>query len=426
MVVELTIGDGKPAQKTLSYRAVKDKAIAAGFTYLDNVAFTPNFFRKFLERSGAFDRAEHILYLRNVEKNPNISDETYSYVSDAIFHEEFNRFEKKCIHDGVKSLPRDKRESLIVRSDEPWGGAGTGLGKSSNASAYSIDLTENAIKSVLASQFSLNVNAFKALKGVTGDFGAMLMPRVRSAISVEWDLQENDIIIMNYLGQFNGKSIMQLTEKYYSNIRTVLGNRLFHPGFDERILRLVEIGGPCYLEAMESRNARNQPSYSIVQHYPYSISKITKPNVELDSIVCQTDKVIGTGLLLTDGIYPLNPNQKSEEDLEFNMNNKGYLLFVKTHYFEDFRSIPLDFYSNAGAVLLLVSNTENHPLSHVNGFVRELNIPFLITSASFNDNYHRMERFLLSNPNARLLVYANEFADEGFISTDVPQKQKKP
>lgn len=394
MVVELTIGDGKPAQKTLQYRAIKDKAIQSDFVYLDNVAFTPKFFRRFLERSGAFEGG-----------SPN-------EISGMIAYERFTKSEKNFLLEGWNSLQQSNAK-VKVRSDEPWAGPGTGLGLSWNATENSL---EQSVKSVLSSQFSSDVRAFKRLKGIDEDFGIMLMPLVNAYAS------------LNYLGKFNNRAIVQYASGYstkFIDTKTFEGavESAHFSGFDRRISRLLELDGNCYLEAIQNEGSR-QSSWTVVQHSPYALPMIQKPKFEPGSVLCATQKVIGTGLVETKGIRHVC-HKTEYEDQEFNAANKNYLLFIEHGCLEDFRQIPLDHYSNAGAILVSVHMTENHPFSHVGGFLRELSIPFLIVDRSFNNDYDKMKKELLANPNAHLLIYANEFKREGIISADVLLEQNK-
>ena len=397
MVVELTIGDGKPAQKTLQYRAIKDKAIQSDFVYLDNVAFTPKFFRKFLERSGAFE------------------DERSNAAIYRIACEKFNQSEKAYIRAAWNSLQNGKTAmaKVKVRSDEPWAGAGTGLGQSCEATQESL---ETMIKDVLASQFSSDVRAFKKLKGITEDFGVMLMPLVCATPSVNY---------LNYLGKFNGRAIVQYTWGTGTKVSvtaTFTGsiNAIQFPDFDRRISKLLELGGNCYLEAIQNEASASH-GWTIVQYSPYSLPQVQKPVIEPGKLLLKTHTVIGAGLAETNGIMHLRHKAKYEVQ-KFNATNKGHLFFAELSHLGDFKAIPLDHYSNAGAILVSVHETENHPFSHVGGFMRELNIPLLVTERSFNNSYHEIEKKLCANADARLLVYANEFANEGSISANVSLK----
>lgn len=170
----LTLGNGEPGAKTRRYReycALIDESCKDKLPPLDllpNIALTPSLWMPFINRSGA-------------------SREESNKAEEAIFGTPFTSEERAFLSYANYLLRPDKQKSdgIITawRSDEPTA-AGCGLWKGSivlnDGSSESLAQTERAMKTILASEFSLDVTAFKRRVGLPMGIppGALVMPTV--------------------------------------------------------------------------------------------------------------------------------------------------------------------------------------------------------------------------------------------------------
>jgi len=199
-------------------------------------------------------------------------------------------------------------------------------------------------------------------------------------------------------------------------------------GFDARISKLIELGGACYVEAAKSTDTFvSSTMWTLLQYFPFTPRPVEKPSVAKDSILLETSKVIGTAFSIVRGsspdanIIPGNPMNYdfTKQMTNFNASNKGYLFSAKFSLLAGFMEFPLACYSNCGAILLFSGSSERIAFSHAANFVRELGVPVFITTDE------RVYEKVRQCSNNGLLMYANEFKQEGLISTDVPSQPKQ-
>ena len=450
MAVELTLGAGQPNFKTSAYRAAKPLAASAGFRYLDNIACTPLFFRHFLEKSGA-------LFAKTNED-----------ARKCIRLADFPKQVEAQIKDAVYSLPSSglNRLCLYVRSDEPWEGAGTGLGSShiairpGRSQKSFIDYILHSIKLVLESQFDDlgNVAEFKRLKGATEDFGALLMPVFATFYPNRKDPQRifAPSLSVNFLGKAYGKALMQCSRGFFSSsyygVRdveyargrsfsgidmrdhtTLYGTSALKPflpiagleeipiqsiertydfrpadGLDKRVSKLLETGGNCYFEAVRKDHYPSKiPGWALTQYVPVNMSPISFPDVDDASVIQLPCDAIGMAVARTKGVHVLDSTEP-QDSIDFNRNNKGHLLLCHVGSLELVKELPLSAFSNAGAIIFAYSQREYVVLSHLSGYLRELKVPILLT--------HDYRAFDVIKEHDSHIVYANEFTDNGFIA----------
>ncbi|VVC00908.1 Uncharacterised protein [uncultured archaeon] len=413
-VSEITIGPGQVNKKTAGIRNIKDKAIQAGFNYPPHAAITPLFFREYLERCGAFD-----------EKNKK--------PAASVANESFNSHEKDGILYAYHSLPS---AWVYIRDDQPWGES-MGLGGSEQAMNEKEVIWR--VQNVLAGQFSPDVIAFKKLKGLTGDFGILMMPVFadKENESAKRMNEEMPNITVNYLGEHQGKSLIQYCHGFFELGRShvLYSGAASHPvlaGFGTRASKLVEIGGSCSLEAVNSM-VDGKDAWTIVQHFPYQIPDISKPQVSEQSVIHWSSRVIGNAVAVTNGFSEYQQdtalhreekrNKHFQELSNYNSAHKGYLFIANVGVLGEFKFIPLECYSNASAIFAKVRGHGAGPyniLTHMNGLVRALGIPFVEGyRIMMNDN--AVDRMKSAK---QLLVYTDEFEKRGFISEEVPSKAK--
>jgi hypothetical protein len=448
MAVEITLGSGQPNAKTRHYRGAKPLAHYSNFIYLDNVALTPAFCRPLIE--GA------------------LSAKTNREAQMRIMEAEFPSRERAQIAEAVRELPNEGLNSLCiyVRPCEPWETMGTGLGAgklafrdSKNPDSF-VGSIINSIKYALASQFDElgNVAEFKRIKGVTGDFGILLMPVFASFYPNEADPRKifAPSVSVNYMGKAYGNALMQCSRGFFpgafvgnsdvaharaksfaklnrdmSGHTFIYGKSAIKPhlyefgcdefdteyvernrffpldGLDKRVSKILDAGG-CYLEAVRKDHYPSEkPQWALTQYYPMNLRPIPPPQVDESSIFPLISASVGMAVAETDKVHLIDTSDV-QASIGFNRHNKGYLMLCNLGWLDYLKRLPLSAFSNAGAIVLGYEQMANAMLSHLSGYLRELGIPILITPEP-----GKFEELL---KHGKYTVYANDFSDGDFIA----------
>ena len=191
-----TFGQGEIVPKSAQLLADNAAVAKAGLHCLPQVSYAPQFFRNFLERSGA------------------LGAKTPQEAQECIQKGEFNKQELKDVAEGLLFLCKDETGApmlrpLMVRSDES--SAGNGLWKSEAALDFGdpnrlFNHILYSIKQVLSSDFDAPVQEFKRIKGMDGNPGVLLMP----AIGKHFLDGVAPLFSCNYMGRINGQWLASL------------------------------------------------------------------------------------------------------------------------------------------------------------------------------------------------------------------------
>ena len=447
--IQLTIGDGKPGGKTLALRNDADVIGRVGFNFPDNIAFTPQFYHRFLADSGA------------------LGARTYREVQQRVYEHNFSSSERSLIREAVQSLP-GRTNGIYVRSDD-WP-VGTGLWQSYLASAPPgndgelVLRVEKALKFVLSSDFLPDVLAFKQKKGLTETVGVLLMPFFGYNIEIKGQTYRSPGVVITYIGKVNGRQFsfrseglsgLQIIETPFDTVlskpfldlssgrktnldipaelahRGTLDSEVPETGksVQQMLNELLNQTGPRYLEIIKDDSS---PEWSIVQSAPFNIPAIERPEVPEDAKVASVKRLFGTGIVRGETIkynalhipnsYPGEfgkPIPAIQEIDAFNKQHKDYLLIIQTSTIPDFSGhIELGNFSNASAVLLVVDEMLRGAQGHLGGRFREFGIPILLAlDDKVNGNWLRSLR-RNTQQNQKFVVYANEFNSDGFIALE--------
>ena len=446
-----TIGSENPGGKTATLRNDRAAIERNGFHFPNHISFTPQFFRRFLEDSGAMDATTHDNEVRRRMGNHKFSGEEKDAIRAALF--EF--------------VPR-YTPVLIVRSDEYP--AGTGIWKTRPVAVnfhlsdsqdggklveQALPKIEDTLKDVLSSDFSPSAKEFKRKKGL-GESGVMLMPLIGDIFKSSYGPACAPTMSISYIGKIVGKELVSAglgydgtnhTPLYFQEMGPdilqvlkdergygiILSNSAAFPcklnspspmqaasrlgSLSIRIGDLVKETGPRYLEIAWAALGCHEGA--IVQSAPFNIPKLEKkpPSAVLRPLI-HTSNVVGTKIAATDKIRFANSNQMEDEDVAFNKDNENYLLVLKTEYARQFqRNWALPAYSNAAAIVFDIDAMKNPLFTHLGGAARELGIPILAGKL----NQDAMEHFKNQVENVKALVYADEFipgGPVGFVSLD--------
>jgi len=437
-------GDGQPSLKTQGLVQSRKFSAEVGFRDLDIAAFTQAYFSDFYRRSGLLDFESEII--KNPYKKPDINKMLHLGKNTP-----FSMPETEGILQGFNEVrkPDIARNDAYLRSDEPWRGVGTGLG---NSRITKKEMLENHVKAVLSSQFLWDAVLFKMMKGLANDhFGLMITNVVRNVRRRnKYDaVSFSPEVSVNYLGKFNNKALMQYCKGFMDprGTQTALfeggipENGKFDVSFEGLPAILSKMPESCYLEAILSKDDFVKGKiWTLVQYWPVEITAFSKPKIDEKSIIFKTGRAIGTVKAATKGVNPdlsifsgkldglAQTNRRSiDETIEFNSTNKEYLFAASFFQLEQMREMPVAAFSNCGAMLLHSDANENEASSHLNGFIRELGVPVIIIKDE------KKYRSIRRHAEGRLFHCADEFKNEGWISTDVPSdmaqidsKQNKP
>ena len=470
--VALTYGNGRTGRKTGDYRIAQGELERMGIRFSSHAAFTPDFlYDEILSKSGAaWAKSE-------------------GNAGKLLAKFKFPKIITNSIHDSLDKLGKGGSRAVAVRFDPDWAGgsAGTGIGKTGVAAIMPgaplkslVPLVEEQFRLVLASAASKNVAAFKARKGTDGNAGIQIMPVHGAQITGEnghpciWP-----VLSVSYLGNVLGKGQISAGHGFDGSNFTMADDcRMLSNGFydmgsaisqdwvyfsspskmvdlnDGKIIGSharagdEQVGqGLSKLNAIFARQTR--PAYYelanaslgcddwvATQYSPFGVEQVSRPKVRQKyKIILETDYVVGTQSVKTNGIYIIKYGDYDPAALrQHNQNNAGYLLcmdFASPRQF--FTFVPLEQYSNAGAILFLWEDST--PLfTHLNGLTRELGIPVLSKGMSLEDfkkavrmasgiYYDTHDSSGLNAPfddenigKAPLTVYVNEFAKEGMIA----------
>jgi hypothetical protein len=100
-----------------------------------------------------------------------------------------------------------------------------------------------------------------------------------------------------------------------------------------------------------------------------------------------------------------------DSNFRYNADHKDYLLVLECSTASTLREWELRNYYNAGAIVAILRQIANEPLSHLSGLFRELNIPVFMVRKMDAGKFEECAHC----PSTQFRVYANEFAGEGKI-----------
>ena len=432
--IQKTFGQGAIGPKSAQLLDIKSAAEKAGLHTLPQVSYTPQFFRNFLERSGALGA-----------KTPKDAQE-------CIMNAQFNQEELKDMAESLLFLCKDditsrpKLRSLIVRSDES--SAGNGLWKSEVAmDNYDPDRLFSHVvynvKQVLSSDFDPWTQEFKRIKGMDSNPGVLVMP----AIGKHFVDAVSPIFSCNYMGRINGQWLASLfngeasdfpdsivrsdgdgfgtsfgmwaQEKinfgdwYYELKRTNSLDQLKY--LPRAIDKLISETGPRYLELIAGTDA--PPKFYVVQSSPLSIESVQPP--KYSCLIGEATEVIGTKVAVSDKIHQMQywgADPTVENEL-YNRENRGYILFNPNPIHESFSKEWLKYFSNAAA--MIVGSRVNLIAKHLGGFIRQLGIPIIQVDDSRANS--QLSSLGGNESGKKIIVYADEFhpsGSRGFVALE--------
>ena len=454
--IQKTIGSGDVGSKSAALRRDKKAIEGAGLYFPDHVSFTPQFFRRFLDDSGARE------------------GNTF-YDSDERLHAcEFRSDERDDIRSALYDLAKPYVHVLMARSDDYAAGVGIwksvpiavnfhSVGKEDIPKAVeaALPLVEKQFKTILGSDFSKNAKEFKRKKGI-GDIGVMLMPLVGSIFRAYGRIYASPRACISYLGEINDDAFFSVgagydganeiarpynyykastlrAEHFFELVDRKLGRAvnladsgasdhvdlprvsdpaaMFLINVVSKIKKLIDMTGPRYLEIAWSHDSCLEGA--VVQTAPFEVPKLdgTPPSAVLHPLI-STSHVIGTSLANAEKIKYVE-GEPSDDDLLFNRDNRDYLLVVKLRYNTEFNNAwGVAAFSNAAGVVLHTEPIANPLCTHLGGGIREIGVPILAGTIS-----DAMLASLKKQPlqNIKSLVYADEFHPEGprgFVSLD--------
>ena len=467
----LTYGNGRAGRKTSDYRDARSELECMKLRFSSHASFTPGFlYDEILSKSGAAE------------------EKSADRAGKRLVKFKFPKIITDSIRESLERLEPGGTRAVAVRFDPGWAGgsAGTGIGKTGVAAIMPgaplkelVPLVEEQFRLVLASGQSPSVAAFKERKGTDGKVGVQIMPIHGTQI-----IGENNhpcvwpVLSVSYLGKVLGKGQISAGHGFDGSNFTMAGDcQMLEDGFydmctasiqgwmdfsapskmvdlnEGKIIGLhANAGNEQVRRGLRELNAifarQTRPAYYelanaslacddwvATQYSPMGIEPVSKPVVRQKyQIVLETDYVVGIQSVKTNGIYIINADYDSDALWRHNQNNPGYLLCMNfTDPRRFFSIVPLDEYSNAGAILFLWRDST--PLfTHLNGLTRELGIPVLSKDMLLRDFkkavrmtsgfcYDTDDPAGLSAPfddenigRASLTVYVNEFAKEGMIA----------
>ncbi|MFA6530187.1 MAG: hypothetical protein WCT31_00515 [Candidatus Micrarchaeia archaeon] len=459
-----TVGPGEVGPKSRSLRAdmsaIQDVGKNSGLFFPSHISVTPKLLQRFFMDSGALSAKSAKEAQKRLIKGkftPAEIDEIKTALLGIYAPYKFTDF---------------GTNAFMVRSDDYP--AGVGLWHSGAASVmdrnidHLVEQVLHQIRLILASDFRDDVAVFKAMKGITENPGAMIMPAFGARMRLPYQDYVLPLYSMNYLviqgvgstvslghgiGGANAEyayggasageafsSFIDLVKMFDGtlirkrdgvlvkmNIRSIMDScSNFLSGEDALVQELSpdrSIGalvhrlGSRYVELVNDDEDGIRNLWVVVQSAPVSYGPVTRPAADKSSIVTNAFGAVGTKVV-SSGKLRYSPNHKpTAEDIAFNEGNEGYVLVIDASYANVFREWSLKYLSNASAVILNVGDLSSSLASHLNGYLRALGIPVLTLELP-GDLHKSLIREPIQNRNC--LVYANEFANRpqgGFRSS---------
>lgn len=446
------IGSGKSGAKSESYRKFQP-SIEGAFHDLPLISVTPSFFDNFLKRAG-------------------VSHEKPQESSEAIARTDFERGEI----DGLRSALAPFSElAVAIRSDESTA-AGVGLWHTdfmeAGISAESARAMINIVKKILASDFSKSVIAFKKRVGLVMDEtpGIFFMPLAGNnfsdlgyAITTPYHLN----VILNFRGDdhlvnvgigLGGANNFGATTTLFTGIyemhfsldrlvvnypraeffcnggkkRISMDHGLLRTQFDIQMTnlelhcaklicklrlaleKLKSLDNPTYLEL-----GLHQLNWTFLQAADINLDSASKPDVPEHQKIFKSLKpegsyfaagVLGRKVFTSDQVlYTSNFKRISE----INARHSDYVIIFSGSYRQFFEGLGFEDYSNAGAIICLHTPLKNAG-THANGALREAGI--VLMAGKIDKKF--LDSITLHQLSSRkLLVYANDAEEEGFVAT---------
>ncbi len=452
----LDVGKGKPGLKTMALRNDMAAIEKNNLYFPDHIALTPNFFQRFLWDSGALNETD--------------LNKKYQKVKNGTFTPK----ELKQIKDSVMSFDFLLRYVLMIRSDD-WP-VGIGLEESiptcipyklmgeKEGDYLLLQKVESAIKQVLASQFNQDAQEFKKLKGIEDFSGVQIMPFWGEQISVTPKFEDSDIRVItplfcaNILGPINGKYLVSvgngiggansnlkkvrfekdiyildsnagdLARRFCLEINSGAVNRfeigryvrmfstspIRNRGLDtieKDLVNFTSEVGPRWIEIVAEDILR--PNWVVVQSAQIDYKPIERPEIENERILFKSHKCSGSKVVTTGNIIVNRAGDKNQI-AKNNGKNKDYILVLNDTWGAGIlETYNLSMISNAIGIILISKEIINIFQSHLNGWIREINIPIIGIESSRNDQL--IEKI---KNGGKITLYCNEFMQEGFVATE--------
>ncbi|MFA5349671.1 MAG: hypothetical protein WC309_04910 [Candidatus Paceibacterota bacterium] len=406
------IGTGNPGRKSLKLLENRELIERNGFMPLHMISITPEILGNWMKENG-------ILEAKN-------DDDAWDRINSFSLPKGMLRE----IEEKLLMLPFELRFRIMVRSDESEYGNGSWSSgpvyiapwdiRDDNDVERIVKLIEWQIKRILTSDFKKSTRIYKQRMGIEETPGVMLMPIYGALTEMRALLP---LFSINYLGKINemarisvgcgiGGANMECsalhglferipliefigdnnvgtcwwTANSNGNIANMHAREIIQWAHDnipverekwERINEMVGglvSGGAKYLEIT---NAGLEPVWCVTQIADFEYSKPRPPKNNKKNIHISTNEVLGTKVIKREKIR-FKTGKPGREDMEYNENNKGYILILDCNQASDFRKYWNEGYaSNADAVILLLNEFTGDIGSHLGGYFRTLGIPVL-------------------------------------------------
>lgn len=442
-----TIGQGQPGPKTRALRADAKAITDSKLLFPDHVAFTAQFFERFLHELRTRGKAE------------------------------FTPQEKAQIKEAIMSFPGNLSSNVFVRSDEYPRGVGlwhSGIvsGASLASNDDHIDAIGLEIQKVLESDNHPDVRAFRKAKNLSEPPGVLLMP-------VYGGLYQFDrskiihylfpLVSANYhgtpeqkgrgavgcgIGGANKKHAkrgggmgaefigllsdpMRYDDWNALDLETgevkcldisvqlrearVTEDQIWHNLTDRTDTFIESVGESRYVEVVLSKRLDQDPTaWMVVQSAPTTLPFVDQPDVPEESVKLESyNRVIVTKNIKASKIrFAKGNDTPAKEDEQFNEQNKGHVLVIDIQVPDMLGMLwGVRHVSNAKAIVLHVPDRTSYSpfISHLGGWVRELDIPVIAGKLDPD-----LLKSLRKQPEQKLncLVHSDEWRGRGFLAIE--------
>ena len=465
-----TIGDGPTGAKSAALRRYtplfeaatwKDKNQEdSGFVILPHVSITPAFFADFLKRAGAsYERPdEAVAAIRATEFSTTeldgirevlepFTDYHVAVRSDestaagvGLWHTDFMRVEGKSVERAATILKRIlevdfSRDVLAFKRR-------VGLKIDENPGVFvmpvfgmNLDRTSEGV--ILTTPYHVNmITSFRGI-GTVVNLGMGIGGANNGNAQSRWlkDLQErnfdpNGLLSPNFIearvlaqGNLTGK-MDHLTKDYFK----ILSGTLVSEALEELRNGVASIvraePSPLYVELAVAQNLK----WTFLQCAPVNfealdpVVRLRTPNEQkvlriTPEPFLRTENfgryVSGRRVIKAEQVAYIEEDQLDKVK-EINRIQNDYVMFVKCGFHEFNRSLSFADYSNAAAIIFINYNPSFNAATHFNGALREAGIVILAgrVDKKFLDSLK-----LNCVTNKKVLVYADDGAEEAFVAT---------